>query len=357
MYDIGASERFRIEIEESKHSEFPYMCGIDYLDLTLHDIPRRRPSPAQQPETGLAQSAIGVNAHQRESYGEPHEWLGRDTSVHPSIHMPVKVELVNGEGLSMHDIEHMSDQMDIDTADAPPRIDLRSMPTSTSDDPYLHLPGLGPDEDIQEPITTYPLLPRNINQPRSCLDILASPGIEEGSEESSSEESTFLIGDHLIPVHPISGGGEWTMPSDCFQSQNHLLSPLGDSSSSIEPPVHVSKRIPSTSKFRRKITSLRRPDLFSSRSSVTAEKNHDTVPKGMNPLPRSSQRPNTARPPTKPVLPKLQYRLMEHMPIILPKSPYTITRARRLLLPSDDSQPIAWVSLRGDTHWVDPERK
>jgi hypothetical protein len=97
-------------------------------------------------------------------------------------------------------------------------------------------------------------------------------------------------------------------------------------------------------------------NLIPGRSSVVRERRFGTVPKerAKEPLILSSQQPNTEKPQTEPVLPT-QYHLIENTPVVLPRVPCAITRARRLLLPSHESQPIAWVSMRGDTQWVDPE--
>ncbi len=46
-----------------------------------------------------------------------------------------------------------------------------------------------------------------------------------------------------------------------------------------------------------------------------------------------------------------RYKVARNMPIPLPKAPFA--RARRLLVPSDSTKPIAWVSMPGDMHFID----
>lgn len=336
------------------------MGGIDYLDLTLHDIPYQQPLLTQQTENLLSHSAIGVDADQREAYGQPHERSGRDKFVHHSIHTPIVVDLVIGDALCMHNNEYTSDQMDIDTTGVPSCLDLQIIPTLTSDDPYLHLPGLAPDGRIYETVTMYPSPPRNASRPRSRLDRLARIGNgteNEGSEESSSEESTSSTECHPTPVHPISGGGEWSIPFDFFPFQV-FPSPSDEISPSAHLSTHAAGRTPSASRPARGVKSLRRANLVSSRSSVVRERFGTGLKKGAKkePLPCSLQQPNTEEPRTGPTLPT-QYHLIEDMPIVLPRAPCATNRARRLLLPSHESRPIAWVSMIGDAHWVDPERR
>ena len=103
---------------------------------------------------------------------------------------------------------------------------------------------------------------------------------------------------------------------------------------------------------------MRRANLISGRSSVVREKRLSTIPKEgatKEPLPWSSQQPNPEKLRTEPVL-STQCHLIEDIPVVLPRVPSSITRARRLL-PSHESQPIACVSMRGDTQWVDSERR
>lgn len=45
------------------------------------------------------------------------------------------------------------------------------------------------------------------------------------------------------------------------------------------------------------------------------------------------------------------YKVARNMPMPLPKAPFA--RARRLLIPSDSSEPIAWASMPGDMHFID----
>lgn len=45
------------------------------------------------------------------------------------------------------------------------------------------------------------------------------------------------------------------------------------------------------------------------------------------------------------------YKVASNMPIPLPKAPFT--RGRRLLISSDSTKPIAWVSMPGDMHFID----
>ena len=110
----------------------------------------------------------------------------------------------------MHNIEYTSDQMDLDTGDMPDPLDLRPMPASTSDGPYLNLSGPSPDGGIDGTVTMNFSPPHHTSRPRSHLDrlIRIENGSEsEKSEESSSEESASPTEDCPIPVHPISGGG------------------------------------------------------------------------------------------------------------------------------------------------------
>ena len=138
----------------------------------------------------------------------------------------------------------------------------------------------------------------------------------------------------------------------------HLPSPSDDINPFSHPIAHASKCAPSASRHTREARSLHRANLISNRSSVIWEKRYDTVPKAgaeKKPLPRPSQQPNIENLPTEPILPTRRYHLIEDMPIVLPQPPRT--RARRLLLPSHESRPIAWVSMHGDTQWVDPTWK
>lgn len=215
---MGASERFQSETKEEPPSinlnSFPSMDGIDYLDLTLHDIPHRQSSLTQQTENILNQSAFGVNVDQREAHSQPHERPRNDNSVHYSNHKPINAELVNlvnREALFMHNIEYTSDQMDIDIKVVPDPLDLQPIPILSSNDPFLHLPRPIPDEGISGNVTINISPPRLTTRPRSRLERLAR--IENGSEseeseESSSEESTSSTEDYPIPVHPISGRGD-----------------------------------------------------------------------------------------------------------------------------------------------------
>jgi len=340
---------------------FPSMGGIDYLDLTLHDIPHRQPLLTQQTENLLRQSASCVNVNQRETYSQLHERSSNDTSVHHSIHKPINAELVdsvNRETLFMHNNEYMSDQMDLDIIDVPDPLDLQPMPTLTSDDPYLHLPGPSPDESIDATVTMNFLPPHHTTRPRSRLDRLARIALGSGgeeSEESSSEGSTPSTEGYPIPVHPISGGGEWTMLSEFF-APHFPHSPSGDKSPSTHPPSHAARCTPSTSQPKTKVKSVRVANLIPGHSFVVRERRFGKVPKegAKEPLLWSSQQPNTEKPRTASLLPA-QYHLNEDMPVVLPRVPYAITRARRLLLASHESQPVAWVSMIGDTQWVDPE--
>lgn len=345
------------------------MGGIDYLDLTLHDIPCQQRAPARRTENRLDQPATGVDAHEREAYGQPHERLRRDKTVHSSIHTPIKtasVDLFNGEDLSMHDFGYTSDQMDIDSTGVSPRVNPQPVRTSASDDLHLHLPALGPGEDVYETVTTYSSAPpRNTDRPRSRLARLARfDGDSQESEASSSEESLSSIEGHpTTTMPPISGRGEWSMPPKSVfpQFRIHRPSSSGDiTSSSSHPPTHATGCTPSTPRYLREGGSLLRAGMISSRSFVIGQKRCSTVPKGgaeKKPLPRSSQQLKIKEQPKAPKLPNRQYYLTEGMPIPLPQPPCTITRARRLLLPSCESSPIAWVSMRGDTQWVDPERR
>lgn len=101
---------------------------------------------------------------------------------------------------------------------------------------------------------------------------------------------------------------------------------------------------------------MRPANPISGHSSVVRKRRFVKVPKegAKEPLPCSSQQPNTEKPRTA-FMRTTQYHLNEDMPVVLPRVPYTIARARRLLLPFGESRPIAWVSMIGDTHWVDPE--
>ena len=45
------------------------------------------------------------------------------------------------------------------------------------------------------------------------------------------------------------------------------------------------------------------------------------------------------------------YKVARDMPMPLPKAPFA--RARRLLIPSDSNEPIAWASMPGDMHFID----
>ena len=45
------------------------------------------------------------------------------------------------------------------------------------------------------------------------------------------------------------------------------------------------------------------------------------------------------------------YKVANNMPLLLPKAPFS--RGRRLLIPSDSSKPIAWVSMPGDMQFID----
>lgn len=45
------------------------------------------------------------------------------------------------------------------------------------------------------------------------------------------------------------------------------------------------------------------------------------------------------------------YKVANNMPLALPKS--SCARGRRLLIPSDSSKPIAWVSMSGDMEFID----
>jgi hypothetical protein len=317
------------------------MGGIDYLDLPLHDIPHRHPSRTWQSENLLSQSAFGVDVDQQGTYSHSYERSRKDNSFHHFNHTSLKtklVDLVEGEALFMRNIEHASDRMDIDTKGVPEFLDPQPMPTVTPNDPHLYLPGPTPIEGIGETVTTYLSPPRHVSRPRSRLDSLIriqnGLGSEE-SEESSSEESISSTEGCPIPVHPISGGGEWTMLPDIF------------------PPQFPHSPPPSASQPKRKV---RCANLIPGRSSIVRERRFGTVPKerAKEPLILSSQQPNPEKPQTEPVLPT-QYHLIENIPVVLPRVPCAITRARRLLLPSHESQPIAWVSMRGDTQWVDPE--
>ena len=88
----------------------------------------------------LVQSVFGEDQDQRGAHSQPHERSRNDASVHYSIHKPINtefVELVNGEALSMHNIEYTSDQMDLDNGEVPDPLYLQPMPTWTSDGPDL----------------------------------------------------------------------------------------------------------------------------------------------------------------------------------------------------------------------------
>ena len=358
IYDTGAGERFRSKTKEESPpihlNVVPSMGDIDYFDLTLHDIPYRPPPLIQQTENLLGQSAFGVDVNQRGAFSRPYERSRKDTSVHHSIHTPLKtelVDLVNEDSFFMPNTEYKLDRMDLDTRGVPGPPDLQPTPTLTSDDPYLYPPGPAPDEGIGETSTTYLSPPRQASRPRSRLDRLI--GIENGledeeSEETSSEDSTSSTEGHSIPVHPISGGGEWTTPSDIFPLQ------FPDMSLSTDLPTLATRRTPSASQPKRRV---HRENVISGHASVVRGRKFGTAPKERarkEPLPCSSQQPNPEKPQTDPMLPA-QYHLIETIPVVLPRVPCAITRARRLLLPSRESQPIAWVSMRGDTQWVDPK--
>ena len=339
------------------------MGGIDYLDLTLHDILHRQPLIIKT-ENPLGQSAFGVDVNQQEAYSQPHERSMRYDPLRHSTHTLLNadlVDLVNGEALVMRNVECASGQMDVDTKGVPEPLDRQPMPTLTSDDPYLYPPEPAPDGGIGETVTMSLSPPRHANRPRSRLDRLVE--MENGSESeesegSSSEESTSSTEAYPIPVHPISGGGEWTMLPDIFPLQ-FPPSPSDDIRPSTDRPTRFTGCTRLALRPKRKVTSLRRANLISGRTSVVREERFGTVPKGgakMEPLPWSSQQPNPEKLQTEPVL-STQYHLIEDIPVVLPRVPSSITRARRLLLPSHESQPIAWVSMRGDTQWVDPERR
>ena len=379
IYDKGASERFQPEIKQESpsisHTVLLSLDGIDYLDPTPHDTPPRQRSPAQQ-DNRFSRPRITVNTNQQEEYYQQHEQLRRDT-VHHSTRMPVTAESVDEEDIFMHNIEHPSDQMDLDTSDVPLRIDLQPTPTFALEDLSLLFPGLGPDEDIYENVTTHPSPPHNTSRPRSRLDTLIEiDDSSEESEESSSEESTSSSeestssseestssSEDCDTVHPISGEGAWSMPPPDFfipRSHTHRPSPSDDIGPFSHPITHARNYASSASKHTKEVESLGRANLISRRSFALRGRTYDTAPKAgaeNRSLPRPSQQPNKENPPTEPILPGRQYHIIKDMPIVLPRPPRAEARARRLLLPSHQSRPIAWVSMRGDTQWVDPTWK
>ena len=365
IFDKGASERSQPEIKQESPSisqtVFPSLDGIDYLDPTPHDTPPRQRSPVQQ-DNRFSRPGIAVDTNQQEEYCQQHEQLRRGT-VHHSTHMPITAGLVDEEDIFMQNIEHPSDHMDLDTTDVPLRIDLQPIPTLALDDLSLPLPGLGPDEDIYETVTIHPSPPHNISRPRSRLDrLIELDDSSEESEESSSEESTSSTEDRDT-VHHVSGKGAWSMPPPDFfipRSHTHRSSPLDERSPFSRPITHARHYASSASKHTKEVESLGRANLISRRSFVLRGKRYDTAPKAgteNRSLPRSSQQPSKENPPTDPILPGRQYHIIKDMPIVLPRPPWAGARARRLLLPSHQSRPIAWVSMRGDTQWVDPTGK
>jgi hypothetical protein len=355
---MGASERLQIKEELPLINQHivPSMGGVDYIDLTLNDLP---PSPAQQSENHLGLPAISVNTDQRATSSLSYE--RRDNPVH------IETELVDSQDLSMHGVEYTSNQMDIDTTYVAPCIELQPMPTLTSDDLCQHLPGPRPGQDIHENDINYSSPPRNTTRSNSRLDILARIGDvseneeeSEESEESSSEASNSSIMDHPVTACPISIGREWSVPSNFFLPQSHVRRPpsSGIASPSTCSPIHAAKYTPPNLESGSKVMS-HRTKIISGHSPVLDKKRRGIFPKEddkKRPPPRlSEQHRETEKLPTVSMLSGPQYHPIENMPVHLPKSPWA--RARRLLVPSDESRPIAWASMLGDTQWIDPEGK
>lgn len=73
----------------------------------------------------------------------------------------------------------------------------------------------------------------------------------------------------------------------------------------------------------------------------------------VDPSPRVSVQREESPPVTRPskTLRVPLYNIAENMPIPLPHAPFA--RGRRLLIPSDSTKSIAWVSMRGDMQFID----
>lgn len=241
------------------------MGVIDYLDPTLHDTPPRQHSPAEQIDDRLSQPGIAVDADKQEAHCQQHEQLRGEI-----VHHSTQVDSIHEEDLFIHNVEYISDHMDMDTTNVPLCINLQPPPRLRSDNLCLPLPGLGPEGDIYETVTTHPSPPHNASRPRSRLDRLIEIG--DSSEESSSEESTSSTED-CNTVHPISGEGEWSMRPDFFlpQLHTHRPSPSNDISAFSHPAAHARKRAPSALQRTREVMSLHslhRANLISRHSSV-----------------------------------------------------------------------------------------